>query len=177
MRIIIINGRPRAGKDTFVEFCQKHCNWCLNISTVDFVKKIATCCGWDGAKTPENRKFLSDLKDLLTQWNDVPYKDVCNEIGLFKNRVIAYDFDPSTDAIAFVHCREPKEIARLCKELNAQSLLITRDEVETNDQSNHADAEVYNYNYDYIISNEGTLQDLENAAVRFLIGLDIQHLK
>jgi hypothetical protein len=88
-----------------------------------------------------------------------------------------YDFNPDTDAIAFVHCREPKEIARLCEELGAQSLLITRDEVETNDQSNHADAEVYNYNYDYIISNENTLQDLEDAAVRFLVELGVQYLK
>ena len=36
------------------------------ISTVDFVKQIARECGWDGVKTPRNRKFLSDLKDLLT---------------------------------------------------------------------------------------------------------------
>jgi dephospho-CoA kinase len=177
MRIIVINGRPRAGKDTFVEFCQKHCNWCLNVSTVDFVKKVANYCGWDGTKTPENRKFLSDLKDLLTQWDDVPYKHIYNEIILFQNRVRTYDFNPDTDAIAFVHCREPKEIARLCKELGAHSLLITRDEVETNEQSNHADAEVYNYNYDYIISNEGTLQDLEDAAVRFLTELSVQYLK
>lgn len=177
MKIIVINGRPRAGKDTFVEFCQKHCNWCLNVSTVDFVKKVANYCGWDGTKTPENRKFLSDLKDLLTQWDDIPYKQVCNEIALFQNRVRMYDFDPETDAIAFVHCREPKEIARLCEELGAQSLLITRDEIETNDQSNHADAEVYNYSYDYMIPNENTLQDLEEAAVRFLAALGIQHLK
>jgi dephospho-CoA kinase len=177
MRIIVINGRPRAGKDTFVEFCQKHCHWCLNVSTVDFVKKVANYCGWDGTKTPENRKFLSDLKDLLTQWDDIPYKKVCNEIALFQNRVRMYDFDPDTDAITFIHCREPKEIARLCEELGAQSLLITRDEVETNDQSNHADAEVYNYKYDYMIPNENTLQDLEEAAVRFLTALGIQHLK
>lgn len=134
----------RSGKDTFVEFCQKHCNWCLNVSTVDFVKKVANYCGWDGTKTPENRKFLSNLKDLLTQWDDIPYKQVCNEITLFQNRVRMYDFEPDTDAIAFIHCREPEEIARLCKELGAQSLLITRSAVETNDQSNHADAEVYN---------------------------------
>lgn len=177
MKIIVINGRPRAGKDTFVEFCQKHCNWCLNVSTVDFVKKVANYCGWDGTKTPENRKFLSDLKDLLTQWDDIPYKHVCNEITLFQNRVRMYDFDPDTDAIAFIHCREPEEIARLCEELGAQSLLITRDEVETNNQSNHADAGVYNYNYDYMIPNENTLQDLEEAAVRFLVALGIQHLK
>jgi dephospho-CoA kinase len=177
MKIFVINGLPRSGKDTFVEFCQKHCNWCLNVSTVDFVKKVANYCGWDGTKTPENRKFLSDLKDLLSEWDDIPYKKVYEEIILFQNRVRVYDFDPDTDAIAFIHCREPKEIERLCKELGAQSLLITRGEVENNEQSNHADSEVFNYNYDYIISNDNSLQDLEDAAVRFLTGLKIKHLK
>ena len=48
----------------------------LNVSTVDKVKEIAAECGWDGVKSPKNRKFLSDLKDLLTEWGDVPYKDI-----------------------------------------------------------------------------------------------------
>jgi hypothetical protein len=50
-------------------------------------------------------------------------------------------------------------------------------EVENNEQSNHADSEVFNYNYDHIISNDNSLQDLEDAAVRFLTGLEIKHLK
>jgi hypothetical protein len=102
---------------------------------------------------------------------------VLHEIELFMVRMRAYDFDPETDGIVFVHCREPKEIARMCEDWGAQSLLITRGEVENGEQSNHADAEVYNYNYDYTIPNDNSLLDLEDAAVRFLAGLGIQHLK
>ena len=168
MKIFVINGRPRAGKDQFVKFCKAHTHWCLNISTVDFVKEVAGHCGWDGTKTPENRKFLSDLKDLLTKWGDVPYKKVCREIQLFKGKMEIFGFNPAEDGVVFIHCREPKEIERLCKDLGAESLLMLRAAVEDEEQSNHADAEVFNYNYDYTISNEGTLEDLEDAAVRFL---------
>lgn len=177
MKIVIINGMPRAGKDTFVEFCQKHCTWCLNISTVDFVKDAARFCGWNGEKTPENRKFLSDLKDLLTKWNDIPYQKVINAIQLFEAEIKMYDFDPDKNAIVFIHCREPEEIQRFCDELGALSLLIQRPAVENNEQSNHADAEVMNYKYNFIISNEGSLKELEAKAYLFLTKLGIQNLK
>lgn len=180
MKIIVINGRPRAGKDTFVEFCQKHCMWCLNISTVDFVKDVARYCGWNGEKTPENRKFLSDLKALLTEWDDVPFRKVGEAIIAFGSEMKIYDFDPDKDGIVFIHCREPEQIDRFKKELGAQALLISREEDEDDDDemlSNKSDANVYNYKYDYYISNEGTLQDLEDVAVRFLDGMGIKNLK
>ena len=134
----------RAGKDTFVEFCQKHVTWCKNISTVDFVKQVANFCGWDGTKTPKNRAFLSVLKDLLTEWDDVPFRMVKKEAESFNSEALAYDFN--TDEV----------------------LLIRRDAIETNEQSNHADAEVFNYDYDYIIENNGTLEELEQSAITFL---------
>lgn len=167
MQVIVINGMPRAGKDQFVQFCQKHTTWCKNISTVDFVKSIARKCGWDGTKTPKNRAFLSDLKDLLTKWGDVPFKEVQREAKVFECEAEMYDF--STDeVVVFIHCREPEEIAKFVKEMNAKTLLIRREAIETADQSNHADAEVFNYEYDYIIENNGTLEELEQSAQTFL---------
>ena len=78
VKVIICNGRPGVGKTTFQEMCQIYAReeWENKIrvditSTVDFVKDIAKQCGWDGTKDLKNRKFLSDLKDLLTEWNDV----------------------------------------------------------------------------------------------------------
>lgn len=177
MKIVIINGQPRAGKDTFVQYCQQHCYWCLNISTVDFVKEIAAACGWDGTKSPKNREFLSNLKDLLTNWGDVPYQKINQEIELFKSRMLSHDFNPSTDGIVFVHCREPHEIARFAKEMGAYSLLIRRPAEESDEQSNHADAEVFNYNYDYTITNDGALADLDRKAFNFLQVMGINNLK
>lgn len=170
MKYFIINGRPRSGKDTFVNFCLEELGaFGKLISTVDFVKKIATECGWDGTKDLKNRKFLSDLKDLLTNWGDVPYKKTLQEIDMFKFDLDYWDV--SDKGIVFIMCREPKEIDRFERELNAKSVLIRRASVEFEQQSNHADSEVLNHKYDYIIENNGTIDELKEKAKGFLKNL------
>ena len=167
MKYVIVNGRPRVGKDQFVDFCLNELgNYGKLISSVDFVKEIARQCGWDGSKTPKNRKFLSDLKDLLTRWGDVPYQKVIHEINLFKYDLEYYEVEKN--GVVFIMCREPEEILKFHRELGAITVLIIRRAVEFEQQSNHADTEVYNYTYDYIIENNGTLDELEEKAKNFL---------
>lgn len=171
MRVVIINGKGGVGKDCFVAMCKDvlGAEYICNVSTVDFVKGVAEFCGWDGTKTPENRKFLSDLKDLLTGWNDIPLKKVCQEIKTWQHLWIgAGKYDK---AVVFIHCREPKEIKKLCEELSTYSpitLLIRRDAAECVEQMNHADNEVLNYEYDYTIPNNGSLSELRARAEEFL---------
>lgn len=173
MKIVIINGFPRSGKSTFVGIC-KNLSLQTNIfvrevSTVDFVKDIATKCGWNGEKDAKNRKFLSDLKDLLTEWNDIPIKDIKNSLKKFETFLKVYGNEKiNNNSIFFIHCREPKEIERLKQELNAVTLLIVRDCELNKEQSNHSDSEVLNYKYDYVIGNNGTLQRLEGKALNFI---------
>ena len=87
MKVVIINGKGGSGKDTFVAMCRDvlGANRILNISTVDYVKEVAQFCGWDGTKTLENRRFLSDLKRILTEWNEIPLKKVCQEVKCWQN--------------------------------------------------------------------------------------------
>lgn len=171
MKIIVINGKAGTGKDTFVLMCKDilGATKVLNASTIDFVKEVAEYCGWDGTKTPENRKFLSDLKDVLTQWGNVPLKKVCQEIRTWQNLWIAAgEYDKT---VVFIHCREPKEIQKLCDELNTYepiTLLVRRDAAESVKQVNHADNEVLNYEYDYVVSNNGSLSELRARAEEFL---------
>lgn len=169
MKIICINGVPRSGKSTFVEYCLSALDsWGYEISTVDFVKEVAKYCGWNGEKTFKNRKFLSDLKDLLGEWDDVPFSKVKHGI-LHEFLGPFHQFDIETDkAIAFVHCREPQELQRFKDELGARTLLIRRVGVEDVVQSNHADSEVFNFEYDYIVNNEGTKEELELEANNFV---------
>ena len=176
MQIVVINGMPRAGKDLFVSNCQKHLLWCGNFSTVDFVKEIAARCGWDGTKTPENRMFLSDLKDLLTEWDDVPYKKVEQAINQYEKEALSYDFE-TEDVLCFIHCREPQEIQKFVDKMGAKTLLIRRSAVEALTQSNHADQNVFSYEYDYTISNDGTFEELEKKAIWFLRELGFKNLR
>ena len=173
VKVCVCNGRPGVGKSEFERLCKEQCNlfnrvvgfsngrrlWIDITSTVDFVKEVATMCGWDGTKTLENRKFLSDLKDLLTNWDDVPYK-------MIEHRAKTLPSD--SDWIMFVDCREPAEIQKLKEQLNATTLLIRRESVEDNETSNHADANVFNYEYDLIIYNNSDIIDLEKKAKDFI---------
>lgn len=136
-------------------------------STIDFVKDIAHKCGWDGTKTLKNRKFLSDLKDLLTEWEDIPFKKTLLAVDLIESHWERYDV-LSDENIIFIDCREPQEIERLCKKLNAKSILIRRAANEKIETSNHADRDILRYNYDIVIDNNGTMTDLENRAQEFI---------
>lgn len=163
--IIIINGPPTAGKDTFVQFCAEikmFTATVYNFSTIDYVKKLAKKMGWDGSKTPKNRKFLSDLKRLLTDWNDIPFKETVEYIEL-----TPYWWDK--DTLIFVHCREPEEITEFKDYFQdkAVTLFIDR-KVNEEEISNTSDLNVRNYEYDYYIENNGTLSDLRAAAEEFL---------
>ena len=173
VKVVIINGRPGCGKTTFEAICCNICNYGVSgfksnkrlvvdiYSTINFVKEIAIQCGWDGAKTPRNRKFLSDLKDLLTEWDDVPLKKIDERVQTLKEA-------EDVDWLLFVDCREPSEIQKLKERLNATTVLIRRESVENIEVSNHADSEVFNYNYDLTIYNNSDIIGLENEAKNFL---------
>lgn len=171
MRIFIVNGAPGCGKTSFEVFCKqaalKRGRLVEMYSTIDFVKDIAHKCGWDGKKTLENRKFLSDLKDLLTEWNDVPFKKTIEAVQSIESHWEIYEVWHEENMI-FIDCREPREIRRLCEQLNAKSILIRRETNENAEASNHADRDILNYNYDIIIDNNGTLAELEQKAEKFV---------
>lgn len=167
IKLVVVNGYPGSGKTTFETLCKAIMGpYCRSRSTIDKVKSLAMRAGWDGKKTPEARKLLSDLKDLLTQFNDMPFKDIVSHLGYFEHELAQYGVE-SENALFFVDSREPEEIARFKKELDAITLLIRRpgDDI---DQSNHADANVENFEYDYIIENAGSIADLELVAQNFL---------
>ena len=174
MKIYILNGKAGSGKTTFFKLIEEKCrNYVYNYSTVDLVKKVAYGCGWDGSKTPENRKFLSDLKDLLTEWDDVPYKDCLKEIKRITSLADIYDIEHDDWAI-FIDCREPKEIQKFVDRLGAKTIFIDR-KIEDYNASNHADANVENFKYDIVINNNGTLEDLAAVAMNFIKTEGIKH--
>ena len=159
-KIFIINGSGGVGKDTFVELISKE-NVIMNVSSVDKIKEIAKLIGWNGtSKTEKDRKFLSDLKMLTSEYCDMPFQ-------YMKERVEEFNSEICIATCMFLHIREPEEIERAKKEFNAETILITRDAVE-HIKSNMADANVYNYKYDYTITNNGTIEELKNVAEHFI---------
>lgn len=172
--IVVVNGRERSGKDSFCLFAQRETErlggGCHVASTVDLVKTLARNAGWRNTKTPKDRKFLSDLKDLLTEWDDIPYKDIETNYKFYRLR---WNVSPLGNGnedkfLFFVMCREPEEIEKFVDRLGAKTLLIRRESAESEEPSNHADANVFNYSYDFTIENNGTLEELEVKAKKFV---------
>lgn len=163
MKVFVVNGLPTSGKTTFEEIVQEEANSrgikVHLTSIIDIVKDCAGNLGWEGAKTPADRKFLSDLKDALEDWQDIPFESVkanykmANDIGI---------------DLLFIDAREPKDIERIKQEFDAESILIHRDKVVNQELSNHADSNVYETTYDYIIYNNADLNNLRDSAIIFL---------
>lgn len=166
-RIFIINGSGGVGKDTFVELVSTELNDMLkkfhtviNFSSVDRVKEIAREIGWDGKKTEKDRKFLSDLKVLTSQYCDMPFESMKNKVDEF--------LKDEKSVFLFLHIREPEEIARAVKEFDAKTILVVRNSVQPI-VSNMADENVFNFNYDFLIENNGVLHELKIKAKEFIL--------
>lgn len=172
--IIILNGGGGVGKDTFCMEMKNHfqSNYDINstkISIVDDIKKAAMTLGWDGvSKTEKDRKFLSDLMDLSTEYNNHSYKKLMDRVRVFKDDVGAN--------ILFIDIREPNVIAKLKKEVENKNLakvytiLIKRLNLKEI-KSNHADGNVDNFEYDFVIYNNSTLEDFKKCANTVAWGL------
>ena len=156
-KIYIVNGKPRAGKDTFAELLGKHCR-VFKYSSVDKVKQIAAKCGWDGGKTDKDRKFLADLKRITTEFNDMSYDDVTEKVAYF----LKTDFFD----VMLIDIREPEEIERAIEGYGAEAIYINNVNVPMV-TSNESDANVNNFVYDYIIANDGTLDDFAETVKDF----------
>ena len=120
-------------------------------------------------KELKDRKFLSDLKDLIADYNDLPFVDVLAEIEMAKHnhRWWESETDLKKELICFVHSRETKDIQRWREQYGAKALLIRRTSIEK-EYGNHADDQVFELEYDYVIFNDKDLSSLEREAQTFM---------
>ncbi len=155
--ILIINGSPRSGKGEFVKILREISDIPLfEYSSIDYIKQVArTKFLWDNKKDFKGRRLLATLKDISTEYNNLPFKKIVE-----KEEMISLKKD------SFLYCidaREPEEIQKLMdyysdsldkEEYLVYSVCIRREGVENKIQSNSADLNVHDYTYDYYISND-----------------------
>lgn len=167
-QIFIINGSGGVGKDSFVKLISKSSDVpIMNFSSVDKVKEIARIIGWTGGKTEKDRKFLSDLKLLCTDYNNMPFNSMSEKVRKFTE---------SDAAMLFLHIREPEEIEKAKIAFGAKTVLIKRDAVKQI-TSNMADGNVFNYQYDIVVDNDGDLAGFENKAAEFVSDFNANTMK
>lgn len=159
MEIFIINGQGGSGKTTFEDFVAEELSDIGMVgvtSMVAYVKQVAEKFGWTGTKELKDRKMLSQLKDLLTEWDDSPFISTCMMIKQMENEGVV---------CAFIDARSPEDIKRLKDKFNCKTILVTRNKKKH--YGNHADDNVFNYDYDIKIDNTGNLEELRAAAKKF----------
>ena len=161
--VIIINGIGGAGKDTLCNLAAKYYK-VKNISAITPIKDIAQKYGWNGEKDAKSRKFLSDLKRVFIEYNDLPTKYLYSEYK---------EFVESEDKILFVHIREKEEIEKFKKLVTIRciTLLVDRQTPNAEKWGNASDDEVKNYQYDFSFENNKSMPIIEQEFVEFLYNL------
>ncbi len=163
MRIVIINGSGGCGKDSVVKFVKSSNKFYVyNFSTVDPVKLATDALNIPREPKDETiRKFTSDLKDMWTKYYDGPFEYIksCLQLARISKR--------NADKVCFVHSREPKELTRF-KDMWPDCIVLLVRRPGYAIKSNHADKNVENFNYDYIIENDSDMNGLQERTNAFI---------
>lgn len=160
MRVFIINGVTGSGKDTFVKLCEKYAV-CRNVHSSDPAKEALRLLGWNGEKDPLSRNLLAHLVELSRLHYDGGTKYLINAIK---------HSDTRTLDILFYHVREVEQINRILKECSwCSTLFIDRDVEIPDGVDNSADLNArQDFPYDVVIENNGSLQELDEKARKFV---------
>lgn len=171
--VIIMNGKPECGKDTFVSYAVRCINdrkigYGIHLSSINPIKDICRQLGWNGEKTDYWRSVMSDLKAVWVESCDGPTRYILENILAYKSE--------HGDSFIFVDIRETYEISkiyRILKELRCiniivKSVIIKRPEVDNKKHRNSSDNNVDKINYDYTIHNDSNLECLKNKAYNFI---------
>ena len=167
--LIIINGSAGVGKDSFVECCRRYLyfnNSNKNIINLSSVAKVKQFCkdimGIDpNDKSNTNRKIWHETKMKYKDW-------------LFweTSNYIASVIKDNINNIIFFHVREIDEIKRYCQYFINQKVLTVLVRRDIKVPNNNADEQVETYDYDYVIENNGGIDDftfkLELKAKNFI---------
>jgi len=163
-KVLIINGAPRSGKDTFID-CMQEITDTVRYSSIDWVKEKAKLLGWDGKKNAKGRRFLSDIKNATTEYNNTPFKEIIKQFDCYPSAQFKF---------ICVNIREPSEIKKLvsyCKNKNIEcfTIRIVNDEAEKKAKafSNTGDNGYMNYNYNYKLENNYTLNSFKRSVFDF----------
>lgn len=168
-KVIVVNGKPRAGKDTAIGFMQEILAASgiasMQFSSIDPVRNVIQALGIDvSAKTPEDRALLAEIGSAVEKHSGYRSK-ACVTIAL--------QFLMSHErGVVFLHIREPAIIETVSKALQMAGIDLLTVIVESNRAetftSNAADLGVDGMHYHAKLSNNASLAVLE-ASCRCLL--------
>lgn len=170
-KIVLINGRPGVGKDTFMDLCgmvldikYKHVKR-TKYSVIDPIKRAARDIGWSGNKTPEERNLLSDLKDFADAHLNTTRV-------MTKHFIDMYVYEAAGDSIMFICIRESEDAKDIYRLYGNDVLGVYVDGHRAEKPAgNHADNSAMTWDRDCFplkVDNNGSLSDLMESAEKLI---------
>ena len=165
MKIFIICGKARAGKDTFCSLIRKYYKekniHSINLQFSSYIKEYAKkIANWDGDDTDKPRELLQQLGTEVIRKKIDPLFFVKRIIGDIKVYSNYFDIITISDA------RTKVEVDSIKKEFdNVYAIKVVRPNFDnglTKEQQQHfTEIDLDDYNcFDYTIINDGTIEDL-----------------
>lgn len=170
--LLLISGKSGSGKDTFYEAFSKLVI-SARVALADPIKMIAKKhFNWDGNKDEYGRKLIIDIGQYLGNESD----DIDESVKKVLDKIFSRDKSiwAKIAAIKIMFDKKPFSVItdwRMIKELSYLNLLfdniytvrINRDDF--NDIGHKkTESELDDFNFDFVIDNNGSLKDLEEQA-------------
>lgn len=165
-RIFVLNGSPRAGKNTFVDkIPYSTCHY----SYVDLTRRMLDNEGIDyKSKSDSTRVLLETINNTLEKYNDIPFKDICSITDDFIRGQIKYEY-------LFIDIRKPKNIKRFVDKYKGVRTVFVDDKKPVSDVT-ESDSLVADYKYDFYIDNSGSMENLEKEVIKFITKIGGENL-
>lgn len=179
MKIIMISGKSQSGKDTIANIItqtlQKKDYNILTIHFADLVKFYATrYFNWNGNKDENGRALLQKIGTTImrerwpTYWAEIIAKFI-DALGddIFFDYVIIPDwrfineFETVYDYAQLFH---QKVITIRVNRYNEDGTPYWNSQMTLEQRQHISECELDNFNFEWIISNRGTLDDLQDSA-------------
>ena len=178
IHIVVVNGLPRAGKDTFIEFCKQQAvsraNRTGSFSSIEPVRVLMDRAGVNThRKTAADRELLATVGAALETHSQWRSRATVTEMVSFARAV------QRQDGVFFLHVREPDVMARIQRIFESAHIAHTWSLVIV--KSPRAEAPVTEADRhaiemgpiaDYIVQNDGHISALQKKANEFLDWLD-----
>lgn len=160
--VIIVNGQGGAGKDTLCRYFCDYYDGEITSAITPFIP-IAEAAGYTGGKSDHDRKFLSDLQDVVDDYIALSIDWIDDELDRFSK---------NDKSVLFFVIRKPEHITYARKTarsfgLRATTLVIRRKAIER-DFGNNADDRVLEYPYEYAFDNDTPIEVSHPDFVTFI---------
>lgn len=162
--VVVINGKGGVGKDALCDSLASAYR-VKNISSITPIKEIAAMHGWKGEKDDKARRFLSELKRVFTDYNDLPNQYLLDEYTRFLE---------SDLQVLFVHIREVDQIEKFVARIPTAcvTLLIRRKAIDSLEKyGNKSDDDVALYPYDCYFDNDLPFEESCQAFLQYFNGV------